>query len=115
MIPSWVAASESFRFSTSARASLAPGLFSSTSCSMRVQRTETSANSIMTKNAFAATSNGTEKATSVESMPTLLLDVAPAFEGAREGHLVRILEVAAHGHAARDARDAHAERREQLR
>src|SRR5207237_787533 len=47
--------------------------------------------------------------------PILLLDVAPALERARQRHLVRVLEVRAHGDPARDARDPYAERREQPR
>src|SRR2546425_1915296 len=42
-------------------------------------------------------------------------DLAAALQGLGQGDLVRILEVAADGQAARDARDAHAERAEQLR
>ena len=66
-MPSCVAANESFKFSTNPAASLAPGRFSATSCSMRVQRTDTSANSMATKNAFMITSSGTANATIVSN------------------------------------------------
>src|SRR5262245_31009668 len=117
-MPSWVAAIESSSFPIASRTEIAPKRPCSTSSSTRVQRTVTSENSAATKNPLSATSTNTmamlKTSTTYGMAVPPLLDVAAPLEGPRERHLVGVLEITSHGHAAGDARDAHPERREEL-
>src|SRR6266571_5728527 len=124
VIPTWAAASESSKCSTAWSRARAPNFDCFTSSSTRVQRTLTSANSAATKSAFKPTNRGTESSRDGSSREchmegakagSGLLDLAAALERATQRDQVRVLEVRAHRHAARDARDPHAEGRKQLR
>src|SRR5205085_1091614 len=112
-----------WRSLTASRTAIAPNRFCSTSSSTRVQRIVTSENSAATKKPFMSTSRGTARKPATSRMVWIMgarggsesIHLAAAFESPRERHLIRVLEIGAHRHAARDARHLDADRGEQAR